>query len=288
MVPNHYGRVGFVWFPSCTLSLQPRVKFVRLRYGVLLTSHSSMSAVELIRACAEMVTARHGRSSLPAFSGRSVSPSRAPLANGERSQLSVSTIYYKRPISSSAQISAVCYCEFAQQHSDEAVLGYIKTIAINVAHDHFKSLHSQKRGAGETDQLHEDFEPAAQSGSFGGPEAMDREIFLKQVDEQLTELCRWHQPGAGLPYLLVLLPAGYERQGDSCSGDHQTHSQGRGGRHLPAHSLYTGALGRLWHWRFGGGVESGPKRISPANVVLEGVVDFDTAIRQTSRQRRTG
>jgi RNA polymerase sigma-70 factor, ECF subfamily len=75
--------------------------------------------------------------------------------------------------------------DFARQHSDEAVLGYIKTIAINVAHDHFKSLHSQKRGAGETDQLLEDFDPPAQRASFGGPVAMDRAIFLKQVDDQL-------------------------------------------------------------------------------------------------------
>lgn len=75
--------------------------------------------------------------------------------------------------------------DFARRHSDEAVLGYIKTIAINVTHDHFKSLYSQKRGAGETDQFHEEFDPAAHGGSFGGPEAMDREIFLKQVDEQL-------------------------------------------------------------------------------------------------------
>jgi RNA polymerase sigma-70 factor (ECF subfamily) len=75
--------------------------------------------------------------------------------------------------------------EFARQHSDEAVLGYIKTVAINAAHDYFKSLHSQKRGAGETDQLHEDFDPAAQGGRFGGPEAMEREVFLEQVHEQL-------------------------------------------------------------------------------------------------------
>jgi RNA polymerase sigma-70 factor (ECF subfamily) len=75
--------------------------------------------------------------------------------------------------------------EFSRLHSAEAVLGYIKTIAINVAHDHFKSLHSQKRGAGETDQLHEDVDPAAQGGSFGGPEAMDREVFLQEVHEQL-------------------------------------------------------------------------------------------------------
>lgn len=75
--------------------------------------------------------------------------------------------------------------EFARQHSDEVVLGYIKTIAINLTHDHFKSLHSQKRGAGEIDQFHEDFDPAAEGGSFGGPQAMDRKVFLKQVDDQL-------------------------------------------------------------------------------------------------------
>ena len=67
--------------------------------------------------------------------------------------------------------------DFARQHSEEVVLGYIKTIAINLTHDHFKSLHSQKRGAGETDQLNENFDPAAQSASFGGPAAMDREYF---------------------------------------------------------------------------------------------------------------
>jgi RNA polymerase sigma-70 factor (ECF subfamily) len=77
--------------------------------------------------------------------------------------------------------------EFAEKHPDGAVLGYIKTIAINVAHDHFKSLHSQKRGARETDQLLEDFEPAAQSGSFGGAEAMHREVFLKQVNHQVQD-----------------------------------------------------------------------------------------------------
>ena len=75
--------------------------------------------------------------------------------------------------------------DFARQHSEEVVLGYIKTIAINLTHDHFKSLHSQKRGAGETDQLNENFEPVAQSASFGGPAAMDRDIFLRQVNDQL-------------------------------------------------------------------------------------------------------
>ena len=74
--------------------------------------------------------------------------------------------------------------EFAVQHP-EGVIGYIKTIAINVTHDHFKSLHSQKRGAGETDQFPEDAEPQADSCGFGGSGAMEREVLLRQIDESL-------------------------------------------------------------------------------------------------------
>jgi len=77
--------------------------------------------------------------------------------------------------------------EFAREHSDEVVLGYIRMIAINVARDHFKSLHSEKRGAGETDQLHEDFDPRSRSGSYGGPEAMERQVFMQQVHQQLQD-----------------------------------------------------------------------------------------------------
>jgi RNA polymerase sigma-70 factor (ECF subfamily) len=72
---------------------------------------------------------------------------------------------------------------FAEQHPDDAaVLRYIKTIAINVARDHFKALHSQKRGAREIDQWLEDFDPPSQKGSLGGSEAMEREVLLKQID----------------------------------------------------------------------------------------------------------
>lgn len=77
--------------------------------------------------------------------------------------------------------------DFAVEHP-EAVPGYIKTIAVNVAHDHFKALHSQKRGSGETAQLLEDVEPHAQSGDMGGQAAMEREVLLKQIDHCL-ETC---------------------------------------------------------------------------------------------------
>jgi RNA polymerase sigma-70 factor (ECF subfamily) len=59
---------------------------------------------------------------------------------------------------------------------------------VNVAHDHFKSLHSQKRGSGEISQLLEDVEPPAQSADMGGQAAMEREVLLKQIDHCL-EAC---------------------------------------------------------------------------------------------------
>jgi RNA polymerase sigma-70 factor, ECF subfamily len=72
--------------------------------------------------------------------------------------------------------------EFAVQHPD-AILGYVKTIAVNVAHDHFKSLHSQKRGSGEVLQITEEADPRAAPTELGGQDAMEREVLLKQIDE---------------------------------------------------------------------------------------------------------
>jgi RNA polymerase sigma-70 factor (ECF subfamily) len=77
--------------------------------------------------------------------------------------------------------------DFAAQHP-EAVVGYIKTIAVNVAHDYFKSLHCQKRGSGEAAQSLGEVEPTAHSGSLGGPDAMEREILLREIDACL-ETC---------------------------------------------------------------------------------------------------
>jgi RNA polymerase sigma-70 factor (ECF subfamily) len=77
--------------------------------------------------------------------------------------------------------------EFAAQHP-EAIVGYIKTVAINIAHDYFKAQNSQKRGSGNTLQSLEDVDPAAGSGSLGGQAAIEREILLKQINRCL-ETC---------------------------------------------------------------------------------------------------
>jgi RNA polymerase sigma-70 factor (ECF subfamily) len=82
-------------------------------------------------------------------------------------------------------------CRLLRDFSDlhpEAVAGFIKTIAMNVARDHFKSIHSQKRGSGEAAQSIEDVEPKAEGGSLGGQSAMEREVLLREIDNCL-ETC---------------------------------------------------------------------------------------------------
>ena len=149
--------------------------------------HSSMTSEELIHACAELGDAGAWEEFVSRFRiPMSLSIKRTACQWGKDPAQFVDDLLQETYLKLCADKCRLLL-EFAQQHSDEAVLGYIKTIAINVAHDHFKSLHSQKRGAGETDQLHEDFDPAAQDGSFGGADAMDREMFLKQVDAQLQD-----------------------------------------------------------------------------------------------------
>lgn len=146
-----------------------------------------MSAEELIRACAESNDSAAWEEFVARFH-RPVSLSivRAAYQWGAIPQQIVDDLVQETYLKLCTDKCRLLR-EFAIQHP-EAVMGYIKTVAVNVAHDHFKSLHSQKRGSGETAQLQEDFEPQAQSGDTGGQAAMEREILLAEIDRCL-ETC---------------------------------------------------------------------------------------------------
>lgn len=77
---------------------------------------------------------------------------------------------------------------FAVEHP-EAIQGYVKSIAVNVAHDYFKSLHSQKRGSGAIAQLNEDIDEKAEIGQFGAQDTMEREILLREIGDCLKVSC---------------------------------------------------------------------------------------------------
>lgn len=76
--------------------------------------------------------------------------------------------------------------DFASQHPD-AIVPYIKTLAANLAHDHFKALHSQKRGAGESGQPLDDSASDALSVSSSGNDVIERDILLGEINEALEE-----------------------------------------------------------------------------------------------------
>lgn len=79
--------------------------------------------------------------------------------------------------------------KFTMQHPD-AIRGYIKMIAVNVAHDYFKSTHSQKRGSGKTVQFSDEINPKAQAGSIGTEETIEREVLLKEITSSLLTCSR--------------------------------------------------------------------------------------------------
>lgn len=153
-----------------------------------MTHPSSQSAEELIYACAESNDTAAWEEFVARF--------RRPIS------LSILRIAYQwgnvphQVVDDLVQETYLKLCcdkcrllrDFSVQHP-EAILGYIKVIAVNVAHDHFKSLRSQKRGWGETAPLIDGFDPEAQSDCVGGQDAIERGILLKQIDDCLEKCC---------------------------------------------------------------------------------------------------
>jgi RNA polymerase sigma-70 factor, ECF subfamily len=140
----------------------------------------SMSEVELIRACAES----NDSAAWDEFVSRFHLPIGLSIIRTARQwgkapdQIADDLVQetYLKLCANKCQL----LLQFAERHP-EAIVGYIKTIAINVAHDYFKTLYSKKRGAGEVSQFLDDLEPKAPMSSPGGQEAIQREILLRQI-----------------------------------------------------------------------------------------------------------
>lgn len=140
-----------------------------------------MSGEELIRACADNESAAWDEFVSRFYRPISLSIVRIAYQWGEIPQQVVDDLvqdtYLKLCGNKCRQL-----LEFAAKHP-EKIVGYVKTTAMNVAHDHFKSLHSEKRGSGEVRQISEEFDPKAAPSQPGGQEAIEREVLFKQIDE---------------------------------------------------------------------------------------------------------
>jgi len=72
-----------------------------------------------------------------------------------------------------------------QAQTPDAIFGLLKTVAFHVAQDHFRISLAAKRGAGKWDSALDLYAASAVAGREGLPEA-ERELFLREIDEQLT------------------------------------------------------------------------------------------------------
>lgn len=145
-----------------------------------MTRHSSMSSEELIRSCAESNDGAAWEEFVNRFH-RPVSLSilRTAYHWGSIPRQLVDDLVQETYLKLCAGKCRLLR-DFVSSHP-EAVTAYIKTIAVNVARDYFKSVHAQKRGAAEIGPMPEDFEPRALAGSLGAQDAIEREILLRQV-----------------------------------------------------------------------------------------------------------
>jgi RNA polymerase sigma-70 factor (ECF subfamily) len=76
---------------------------------------------------------------------------------------------------------------FEPRHED-AIFGFLKVVAVNVVHDHFKSALAAKRGAGQTEAITEPVEIHSKITSADGFEAVSQRIQLEQIDKVLRQV----------------------------------------------------------------------------------------------------
>jgi RNA polymerase sigma-70 factor, ECF subfamily len=68
----------------------------------------------------------------------------------------------------------------------EAILGYLKRTAANATHDYFKHGRSQLSGGDKPHVSTSDIDPEAGNDSYGSEEQIDWNLFLHEIDENLS------------------------------------------------------------------------------------------------------
>jgi RNA polymerase sigma-70 factor, ECF subfamily len=149
-----------------------------------LDDYSSISDVQLVRACTESNDSAAWREFVARFQ-RPIRLSIIRTANrwGQipgKILEDIAQETYLRLCADGCRL----LLQFAVQHP-ESIAGYVKVIAINLAHDYFKAAYSKKRGEGQADASLSQLDPKSDGLSFGGEGAMERQILMRQIDTYL-------------------------------------------------------------------------------------------------------
>jgi RNA polymerase sigma-70 factor, ECF subfamily len=76
---------------------------------------------------------------------------------------------------------------FEPRHED-SIFGYMKVVAANVVHDHFKSAMAGKRGATQTETLDEPAEGDPKTAGIDNTAMIHQNLQLKEIDQVLTQV----------------------------------------------------------------------------------------------------
>jgi RNA polymerase sigma-70 factor (ECF subfamily) len=168
-----------------TTAIDSRLKSIGARILCTTTQvdYASLAAVELVRLCAKQQDAASWTEFIRRFNGVIATVAyRVARRWGENAQAVVDDLVqetYLKLCSDQARILR----DFRSSHPD-AIFGFLKVVAANVANDHFKRLHTGKRGADVTGPW-EHAERAAKAGGPGDPASMERAMLIQEIDSYL-------------------------------------------------------------------------------------------------------
>jgi RNA polymerase sigma-70 factor (ECF subfamily) len=75
-----------------------------------------------------------------------------------------------------------------QPYHEDSIYGFLKVVAANVVHDHFKSVLAAKRGAAQTEALTDHIPIGPRTASTDCWDALGQRLQLAQIDKILTQL----------------------------------------------------------------------------------------------------
>jgi len=75
-----------------------------------------------------------------------------------------------------------------QPRREDSIYGFLKVVAANVVHDHFKSALAAKRGAGQTEALMDAVQMDPKTPATNSLDVLGQHLQLAQIDKILTQL----------------------------------------------------------------------------------------------------
>ena len=160
---------------------------MRARKVIRLARYSSISDQELVRACAEVNDDAAWMEFVSRFSKAiSLSIIRTARDRGQTGREIVDDLVQEAFLKLYAGRCRLLL-EFILRHPEAPVIGYIKTTAINLTHDYFRSLWADKHGGGHVQQFDPELERKIKP--VDSQKVIEQPVLLNQIEQCLEQAC---------------------------------------------------------------------------------------------------